>query len=651
MSTKTSIKRIALVAAAALTLGGFSAVSASADTYPTVAAATFTVTSAYAGQSTGFSSTANSTITPGTTVKTAASQTVGGLATIDFVETMTAATTGTKVWANITSSGVGVISAVGTGVSGVTATVAQANVTAKAQGSTTTAPTFPTTSLSLVAVYAATTEVILDMPIVLSSATAGTQTLTATYLNTDGSVLGTKTATVTWGATSTAGISTANSYIYTTSASGCATTFSTLGAAQTDNVSFGQTSGYYIAGAARVCLATFDGSGNAITPVAVKFFGIGVAIQGTSAGSGNANYGVLGGDSANKGSVTLTAYATDAYGNTSTFTAPFLWYGKVAKVVLANDVYADHASSTSTGSNYKAVLALNALTDSTGLHTIAVSLQDSAGNVIPKSAWGTVTNDIGVSTLGVVSDKGNGNTSTGLKGQSNSYATITYDATGYDGAGQGKSWGGFNIACSQSAKYEHLKITAYGYNSVTGNDDIASNTVDFYCSGLASSVVVSAAATADAGAALPVNATVTDSNGYPVADGTAINFGASNGGTFLGGDLSTTAGTQVNPANLIVGSQGDNVITALVQGATPITATSTVSVSGGVAGTSSLSLDAANAATDAANNAYDEAQNATQAASDALAAVTALSAQVGALIATVKSLAAVVAKIKAKVKA
>jgi hypothetical protein len=62
--------------------------------------------------------------------------------------------------------------------------------------------------------------------------------------------------------------------------------------------------------------------------------------------------------------------------------------------------------------------------------------------------------------------------------------------------------------------------------------------------------------------------------------------------------------------------------------------------------TASLALDAANAATDAANNAYDEAQNATQAASDALAAVTALAAQVKSLIASVKKLTAAVAKLK-----
>ena len=77
-------------------------------------------------------------------------------------------------------------------------------------------------------------------------------------------------------------------------------------------------------------------------------------------------------------------------------------------------------------------------------------------------------------------------------------------------------------------------------------------------------------------------------------------------------------------------------------------AESDISVTAEVEGdaTASLALDAANAATDAANNAYDEAQNATQAASDALAAVTALAKQVKTLIASVKKLTAAVAKLK-----
>jgi len=82
-------------------------------------------------------------------------------------------------------------------------------------------------------------------------------------------------------------------------------------------------------------------------------------------------------------------------------------------------------------------------------------------------------------------------------------------------------------------------------------------------------------------------------------------------------------------------------VAAAIQDTTVTTATEVEADS-----TASLALDAANAATDAANNAYDEAQNATQAASDALAAVTALAAQVKSLIASVKKLTSAVAKLK-----
>ena len=646
MSTKTSIKRIALVAAAALTLGGFTAVSAHA-TYPTTTGATFGVTSAYAGQSTGATTTY-----PGTSVSTAATQTVGGLATVTFFETGTGASSGSEIWANITSTGVGVISSVGTGAT--TSAGATAAPTAQVQGSTGGTAVYPTTAISMVAAAGGTpASVTIALPIVVSSSAAGTQTLTATALNSDGSVVGSYTATITWGAATAAGISKANSILYTSSTSGCNAATS-LGAAQIDAGTYGKSSAHYkAASAARICLATFDASGNAITPAtsSVKFFGIGTVNGGATNSTANVSYGTLSGDSSNKGLQTLTAYATDAYGNTVSWTTTFTWYGNVASIVLANNVFADHASATSTGIAANApVDGKGAATDTTGYHTLGVQLLDSAGAVIPQSAWGTVTNHVSATNLKIVSDKGNGNVS-GAKGQSNAYATVTFDSTGNDYAGQGSKWGGFDVACSQGGKYEHLKITAYAYNSATGADDLVSNTVDFYCSGLVATVAVTAPASADAGTTNAVNVSVLDANGYPVGDGTAVSLASSNGGIFLGGSTTTTNGSLYTPTNLIAGSQGDNVVTALVSGATPITGTATVSVSGGVAGSSSLALDAANAATDAANNAYDEAQNATQAASDALAAVTALSAQVGALIATVKSLAAVVAKIKAKVKA
>jgi hypothetical protein len=556
---------------------------------------------------------------------------------------------------SINSTGVGVISATtavtngfGNGSGSSLASVASATGAPGAGHNTTV--TYPTSALQFYADTFATAAANETSTITLSvfSSVAGTQTVTATIIQ-GGVSVGTATGTVTWTATAGAiGAQAANSVsgFVTGSANSDCTAQTTIGAANAFFTASGASSQYYGTSSTVVfCAYYFDANGNAITPISASLFGASGTISGTNISS-NRVAAVVNGDGFNKNAASYTSYAKDSYGNTVTLTTPFTWYGKVASIALAANVVADSAGSTYT--TKQAYDDTSGNTDATkGIHSIAITLKDSAGNVIPFSNWSSVTNDISAANTWILSDKGNGNTST-KKGQSNAYASITLGANNDHGASS-KSNGGFTVGCNAAGKYEHLKIVAYAYDSATGLDDFASNAVDFYCSGAPASVAVTAVATSDAGSTTPVNVTVLDANGYPVYDGTSVVWGASNGGIFIGGDAGTTGGTLTNPRNLIAGSQGDNVVTALVAG--PISGSATVSVNGGVAGSSSLSLDAANAATDAANNAYDEAQNATQAASDALAAVTALSAQVGALIATVKSLAAVVAKIKAKVKA
>jgi trimeric autotransporter adhesin len=169
------------------------------------------------------------------------------------------------------------------------------------------------------------------------------------------------------------------------------------------------------------------------------------------------------------------------------------------------------------------------------------------------------------------------------------------------------------------------------------------------------------ASTYNAGDAATLLITAKDSTGAPVADGYYV--GALTGaftssqalqtslfGTtlhFVGGVATAKFYAPYNAGNLIangyLGSSTTIFSTAAQAIATAGTAqTATTSIIGAGGSDASLALDAANAATDAANNAYDEAQNATQAASDALAAVKALAVQVKALI-------ALVTKIKNKV--
>jgi hypothetical protein len=174
-------------------------------------------------------------------------------------------------------------------------------------------------------------------------------------------------------------------------------------------------------------------------------------------------------------------------------------------------------------------------------------------------------------------------------------------------------------------------------------------TVDVTVGGSTAKEVISFdKASYSAGEAMVVTITATDSSGNPVYDGAAspaLTGSKQVGGTlpsasnYVAGKVSTTAGALWAPAIggdfTVVGTGTDAAATAL---------SATASIEGDAS--ASLALDAANAATDAANNAYDEAQNATQAASDALAAVTALAAQVKSLIASVKKLTAAVAKLK-----
>jgi len=176
------------------------------------------------------------------------------------------------------------------------------------------------------------------------------------------------------------------------------------------------------------------------------------------------------------------------------------------------------------------------------------------------------------------------------------------------------------------------------------------------------------AASYNAGDNATLTITAKDSTGSAVADGYYVNALSGAFTTsqalqttlfastlhFVGGVATAKFYAPYNGGQLIangyVGSS-TTVLSAAMQtisaAATVQSATTTINAVGG--GDAALALDAANAATDAANNAYDEAQNATQAAQDALAAVTALAKQVSSLIASVKSLTALVSKIKAKV--
>ena len=604
MSTKTSIKRIALVAAAALTLGGFSAVSANA-----AVTSTYAVVSAYSGTT------------------TSSSQVTGGFVT--YTHALTGL--GSPSVVIYQSSGVGSIgNATG--------------VTAYAVGGGTL--TLPTQSFQISATSTNTET------ITVTSAVAGTQTITATVLDANGTPTSSSTETVTWIASSATGVSAANSSLYFTSDGECFSPSATgnkaadaagIGALTNTVTSLPKSTAWY------GCWIARDANNNLISIASGTVFTSFGTSDATNTGTSSATADL---SSAITGAGTVNALLTDGYGNTITLTAAFTSYGTMSTLSVENISYvAKYAGADDAGTMTANATATHG--DGVGVSTSALGLlhitaKDSAGATINAQSSATLSSP----KITVTSDA-NPTVSVSTGGSNSAGATVAYgaDSNTYIYTNYGVKGGTLVVDCHGSTKAEKLSIVFSALKS--DGTRISAAPVTFYCSSSAKTVAVTAASSSvDAGAVTTVTATVSDAQGYPAPDGTAVTFAATGAGAVAPSTGSTWNGvagtTDTNLVNFIAAGDGGSATVTAIAG--NYSGSTSISVAGG-SGSSSLSLDAANAATDAANNAYDEAQNATQAASDALAAVTALSAQVSALIATVKSLAAMVAKIKAKVKA
>jgi trimeric autotransporter adhesin len=171
------------------------------------------------------------------------------------------------------------------------------------------------------------------------------------------------------------------------------------------------------------------------------------------------------------------------------------------------------------------------------------------------------------------------------------------------------------------------------------------------------------------GEAMVVTRTAVDSAGNPVFDGAAapaITFNKALGGSaigasiYVGGKRATSATTPSVFAPVVVGAFTGRA-TSGNAAATALTATATVADEEATAGVAAAAdaaaeaTDAANAATDAANAAAEAADAATAAAQDAADAVAALSASVATMVSDLKkqitSLTNLVIKIQKKVRA
>jgi hypothetical protein len=526
MSTKTNFKRIAVVAVASLGLGVFTSIApANAAATATVGATPWNATIAYAGTSTA-----------------AATQVVGGTATLTYTETVD--TDGSlTLLGSITSSGVGTISSATSG------TTATADITAL--GTTAGVETFPNTGVSRVGTTADSAAAVIVYTVVVSSTTAGTQTLSATINDANGTPVTTKTATITWVASSATGVSAANSTMYVTSGG---VSCQAIGATVAADRALAATHGVPLIAAAtalHACIYARDGAGNPVTltttGVISSTFGQSVA---TAAGSGGAQERDLPAANANlTGPTTINAVLIDTYGNVATLTTGIAYYGSLKTIKLSNVSYA--AAATATASSIATYADFDALTASdVAVGVIGVQGFDAKGTPIN---LGASPNSITTSTWTVDSDKVAGAPADRTKDTSSFTVRSVFPQLTELGA---SSYGVNAAYVDCGSTKEKLTLTAWGKD---GDDAwVKSNTVDFYCSGAVDKITVTASGTS-------VNVDVVDANNYPVSDRTSVALAASNGSVVAPSTKTTVNGKFATAATFIANSTAaTSSVTAIV---------------------------------------------------------------------------------------
>jgi hypothetical protein len=595
MSTKTITKRIALVAAAALAIGGVSVVTA---TSAKAISPTFKTTIAY--------DTTNSY------------QVVGGQATLEIgFDSSTIAT--------LTSTGVGTIVSAKDAAAITTETLTSVTATGFQFNSTTDSGTNPYDTIT----------------VVLTSAVAGIQTLSIVELDANG-VPGTPvTKNITWTASgTTAAASWAGYLIDTTTGTGSAAQLadSTVAISKDRGTAGSPSQVALVVGLLK------DGNGNAVTGATVS-----VTVAGPGLISAVADADGLVASPASPaqrvasvttiaGGYVVVALSGDGTSGVSTVT---LTSGTVtmSRSVTFTGAAASYTLTSNTGTYGVGTFGTD---DSLTASGLKVNALDSAGGAVTTGTFFVTSSNTAVATVSAAS---HANAAAGqyvrITGVSAGKSTITVRNT--DPAG---------TTAPTVTKTIDIEVTSGTADSVTMSLDKATYSPGE--PGVLSVTLTNAAGRPVADGTYTIFAAAT-----PLAANLFMqdNNNGANGKFVSGTSVTTKSGVaafdifapSVSGDLSFTGTtlSASTVTSALTQNARGKALAAVATVSGGAAdANAALALDAANAATDAANNAYDEAQNATQAASDALAAVTALAAQVKTLIASVKKLTAAVAKLK-----
>lgn len=598
MSTKTSIKRVALVAAAALAVAGFSAV-------PAQAASTTTITQASGTGDGG----------------------VGGIAgpanSLGVVITPGASASGTKTYVTVTG---GTISS--TNGDSVTAVVAANGLSATLVGTRTLTVQTPTAGSLVVNVYDALT----------ASTYEGTVSVTKTIAITAAGISGVYSAAkstvfIAAGETSTA---VAADAVVSKAGTAAAAGDTQTTAAATIQVAYKDANGTALV--TESITATITSGPGVLNSVDSTSATLAIDTQTTGVGV-IANVVNQYSKSVNTGATGIANFVVWPNGQTGVST---IVIKNAAGTTLATKTLTFFSTTpASVATTVKKAYVLNAA--SATVKAIAVTVADASGNAITGA---TVAGAVATgSTVGGAITCGTYDTTDKVYycevQASATQAALTTDASEVYTitAGTAKATASvmfvsaavstLTITGPTSANPgEKIKytLTAKGANGNPIPDAAYAGNAFFGAPSASASLVTVPFSGSAANESVTVTAGVA----------TATTYAPFGGNMSITWTLNGTAGAASGTAGIGTASLAKTITATAIVAETEIVSDATAS----------LALDAANAATDAANNAYDEAQNATQAASDALAAVTALAAQVKSLIASVKKLTAAVAKLK-----
>ena len=377
-----------------------------------------------------------------------------------------------------------------------------------------------------------------------------------------------------------------------------------------------------------------------------------------AAGVSGATVHVTADGTAGTGTITIKVQDATTLATLGTYTETVYFYGTVASLTAEANYTIARASATERGCASATTCAQVSFATTPFIQIVA---KDSEGNLVPGL---TVTAELSnpavlqASTVAAV-------TSTAVAGADALTAGVTTDANGL--GWYNASVAGSTTAVSGTSATVTYKTTVAGTTTV-----ISSNAITLTIGGSAATGTTTLAldkTSYEAGEGMTVTLTAKDSAGNPVYDGyasPAVDFNKATGGTavaasfFVGGKVSSddSLGRKTIYAP---SASGTFKATATAASLATLTATATVGddaatvSSAAAADAAAEATDAANAATDAANAAAEAADAATAAAQDAADAVAALSTAVSAMVSDLKkqitALTNLVIKIQKKVKA